>query len=291
VARKPGVILRRPVGSDGPFGEDADLPTPPVRRRAQPQTGEGSREAKVATAARDRRQGSPQGCAGFRVGAGAGMKRPARRKECERRRQTAAKALAALDKNKREHDRRAATIEAERAAVEKRSQAEETRWEKQKEKLETALRRREPRRSALRILGPRHSSFGAALGAPARIDPASWLRLACRQRARAVAGVALDFGDLALRHASLEPDWGQAGRTVRGRGRDAEVDVATLAVFVMTLFIQRANRRDNLALHAKLDEPLRVDRAARSELTQLDEQEPEVIERHRDEEVRKSKVA
>jgi len=64
--------------------------------------------------------------------------------------------------------------------------------------------------------------------------------------------------------------------------------VATLAVFVMTLFIQRANRRDNLALHAKLDELLRVDDDARSELTQLDEQEPEVIERHRDEEVRKS---
>jgi low affinity Fe/Cu permease len=64
--------------------------------------------------------------------------------------------------------------------------------------------------------------------------------------------------------------------------------VATLAVFVMTLFIQRANRRDNLALHAKLDELLRVDNAARSELTQLDEQEPEVIERHRDDEVRKT---
>jgi low affinity Fe/Cu permease len=64
--------------------------------------------------------------------------------------------------------------------------------------------------------------------------------------------------------------------------------VATLAVFAMTLFIQRANRRDNLALHAKLDELLRVDDDARSELTQLDEQEPEEIERHRDEEVRKS---
>jgi len=64
--------------------------------------------------------------------------------------------------------------------------------------------------------------------------------------------------------------------------------VATLAVFVMTLFIQRANRRDNLALHAKLDELLRVDGDARSELTQLDEQEPEAIERHRDEEVRKT---
>ena len=63
--------------------------------------------------------------------------------------------------------------------------------------------------------------------------------------------------------------------------------VATLAVFMMTLFIQRANRRDNLALHAKLDELLRVDDDARSELAQLDEQEPEAIERHRDEEVRK----
>ena len=65
--------------------------------------------------------------------------------------------------------------------------------------------------------------------------------------------------------------------------------VATLAVFVMTLFIQRTNRRDNLALHAKLDELLRVDSDARTELTQLDEQEPEVIEQHRDEEVRLNK--
>jgi low affinity Fe/Cu permease len=63
--------------------------------------------------------------------------------------------------------------------------------------------------------------------------------------------------------------------------------VGTLAIFVMTLFIQRANRRDNVALHAKLDELLRVDNDARSELTQLDEQEPEAIEQHRDEEVRK----
>jgi low affinity Fe/Cu permease len=65
---------------------------------------------------------------------------------------------------------------------------------------------------------------------------------------------------------------------------------ATLAIFVMTLFIQRANRRDNLALHAKLDELLRVDTDARSELTQLDEQEPEAIEQHRDDEVRKDEA-
>ena len=63
--------------------------------------------------------------------------------------------------------------------------------------------------------------------------------------------------------------------------------VATLAVWVMTLFIQRSNRRDTLALHAKLDELLRVDTDARSELTRLDEQEPEAIQKHRDHEVQR----
>ena len=61
--------------------------------------------------------------------------------------------------------------------------------------------------------------------------------------------------------------------------------VATLAVWVMTLFIQRASRRDTLAIHAKLDELLRADDKARSELTMLDEKEPEAIARHRDAEV------
>lgn len=64
--------------------------------------------------------------------------------------------------------------------------------------------------------------------------------------------------------------------------------VATLGVWSMTLLIQRANRRDTLALHAKLDELLRVDTQARSELTRLDEEEPEEIETHRDAEVRKA---
>jgi hypothetical protein len=48
---------------------------------------------------------------------------------------------AALAKAKREHDKRASTIESERAALEKRSQAEDARWEKQKHKLDIALRR------------------------------------------------------------------------------------------------------------------------------------------------------
>jgi low affinity Fe/Cu permease len=57
--------------------------------------------------------------------------------------------------------------------------------------------------------------------------------------------------------------------------------VATVCTLFMTLLIQRAERRDTQAIHAKLDELLRANRDARSELTQLDEQESELIERHR----------
>jgi len=57
--------------------------------------------------------------------------------------------------------------------------------------------------------------------------------------------------------------------------------LATLATWLMTLFIQRAEHRDTQAIQAKLDELLRANEKARSELTSIDEQEPEEIERHR----------
>jgi hypothetical protein len=47
----------------------------------------------------------------------------------------------------------------------------------------------------------------------------------------------------------------------------------------MTLFIQRADRRDTLAVHAKLDELLKATHEARTELAAIDEQEPEDIEK------------
>ena len=62
--------------------------------------------------------------------------------------------------------------------------------------------------------------------------------------------------------------------------------IATLAVWCMTLFIQRADRRDTLAVHAKLDELLKVTREARTELARIDEEEPEDIEKIRDRERR-----
>jgi low affinity Fe/Cu permease len=58
--------------------------------------------------------------------------------------------------------------------------------------------------------------------------------------------------------------------------------VATLATWVMTLFIQRAAHRDTQALQGKVDELIRATSGARNELTTLDQKEPEDIERQRD---------
>ena len=49
----------------------------------------------------------------------------------------------------------------------------------------------------------------------------------------------------------------------------------------MTLFIRRAGHRDTQAVHAKLDELLHAQGAARNELTRMDDEEPEDIERRR----------
>jgi low affinity Fe/Cu permease len=57
--------------------------------------------------------------------------------------------------------------------------------------------------------------------------------------------------------------------------------VASLATWMMTLFINRTGYRDTQALHAKLDELLRTHGDARTELTALDESDVEDIEEHR----------
>ena len=65
--------------------------------------------------------------------------------------------------------------------------------------------------------------------------------------------------------------------------------VATLIVWTM-IFIQRADRRDTLAVHAKLDELLKATRDARTELASIDEREPEAIEKIRDRERREAET-
>jgi low affinity Fe/Cu permease len=57
---------------------------------------------------------------------------------------------------------------------------------------------------------------------------------------------------------------------------------ATLATWIMTLVIQRAEHRDTQAIHAKLDELLHATQSADNKITRVDEEEPEEIEQRRD---------
>jgi len=143
--RKPGVILKRPVGSNGPFKEHADLPTHlsrdeakgrPAKPRAhlkQPAHKIDDKAARNAALAFEKEQRQRESERRKEEAASA--------KERDRRQKAVANAQAAIEQAKREHDKRASTLEFVRAAIEKRSQAEDARWEKQKQKLETALRR------------------------------------------------------------------------------------------------------------------------------------------------------
>ena len=62
-------------------------------------------------------------------------------KERKRREQAIAKAERALEEASREHEAEVKKIETARAAVDQQYKAEDARWQKQKEKLKTRLRR------------------------------------------------------------------------------------------------------------------------------------------------------
>ncbi|MHC2531879.1 cell envelope biogenesis protein TolA [Bradyrhizobium diazoefficiens] len=143
---KPGVVLKRPAGSNGRFAEHSDLPSdlgsaengarrerhrPKPAKRAAPKVSE--REARKAAAdfetERKRREAQRR------------REEAARERDRERRERATAKAQAALDKAQRDHAERAAAIQAQVEALERRSRAEDARWEKEREQLQAALRR------------------------------------------------------------------------------------------------------------------------------------------------------
>ena len=65
----------------------------------------------------------------------------AQRKERERRQKAVDTAQSALDAARRKHEKIASDIQAQLEALEERSQAEGARWDKEKARLEAALKR------------------------------------------------------------------------------------------------------------------------------------------------------
>ncbi|MEY9397231.1 colicin import membrane protein [Bradyrhizobium japonicum] len=162
----PGVVLRRPVGSGGPFTESAALPTDLADGEAKPKSKSKSKpkpkpESKSKSKQRPAKGATKQS---RKIDdqdarkAAAAFEKEERRRDAERRKEEAAlakerakqrasrgkavaAAQAALDNARREHDAKAEAIEAERAALDERVEAEQGRWDKQRKKLEEALRR------------------------------------------------------------------------------------------------------------------------------------------------------
>lgn len=148
----PGVVLRRPVGSDGPFTEHAELPTDLTDGEAKPKSK--SKRQPSKRAAKVARKLSPEIDDRQARKAAAAFEKQERRRDAERRKEEAARARerarrekavaiaeAALDKARAEHEALAQDIEAERAALDQRAEAEQSRWDKQRIKLQQALRR------------------------------------------------------------------------------------------------------------------------------------------------------
>ncbi len=141
---KPGVVLRRPVGSSGPFAEHAALPRDlPGDAKGRPkQHRQSKKQAPSKSSVKAARRAALEYERTERQRQSERRKEEATRaKERQRRERAVAKAQTALDKAKREHDARFGAIEAERAALEMRSRAEDARWERQREKLDAAVRR------------------------------------------------------------------------------------------------------------------------------------------------------
>jgi hypothetical protein len=141
---KPGVVLKRPVGSDGPFTEHADLPTDleheggrprkrPAKPKKQPARKTDDKAARKAALQYEKEEKQRK--------LERQKEEAAREKERQRRQHAVDKAQTALDEAEGVHVEKSAAFDAERDALEKRSQAEDARWEKQKNKLEAALRR------------------------------------------------------------------------------------------------------------------------------------------------------
>ena len=151
---KPGVVLRRPVGSDGPFTESAELPTDLVEDKSRPRRKTKSKTRPKKRPSKTEKKSSGKLDDRSARKAAAAFEKEERRREAARAREEAARAKArarrdkavaaaegALDEARRAHEAKTEEIETARAALDARAEAEQERWDKQRIKLQEALRR------------------------------------------------------------------------------------------------------------------------------------------------------
>ncbi|MFN4013715.1 MAG: cell envelope biogenesis protein TolA [Reyranella sp.] len=145
---RPGVVLRRPVGTDRPFEEDAEASEAPFEGRvakkpARPKAAAPRRKpAAEIPASRKQEREAARAFEQERERRGRRERREAaaRRKEAARRDRAIAAATAALEKAEARHEAAIAEIEQARAALDAKAEREASRWRRERETLEEKLR-------------------------------------------------------------------------------------------------------------------------------------------------------
>jgi hypothetical protein len=142
---KPGVVLKRPVGSDGPFGEHAELPKKLGQDERKKPAHKPSAKARKSSAqpdkAADRKAAQAYERERQRRERDEAREDAARQKERERRQEAIDKAQAALDSAEEKHTQRVAALRAQVEAIEKKVQAEDANWDQEAKRLKASVQR------------------------------------------------------------------------------------------------------------------------------------------------------
>ncbi len=141
---KPGVVLKRPVGTDGSFGEHAELPKNLGQDRRKKPAHKPSAKAKKSLAqphkAADRKAAQDYEREHQRREREEAKEEAARQKRRARRQEAIDKAQTALDTAEEKHMQRVVGLRAQIEAIEKKLQAEDANWDEDVKRLKAALR-------------------------------------------------------------------------------------------------------------------------------------------------------
>ena len=135
---KPGVVLKRPVGTAGAFKLDAKLPS-----RLPIKEGATKKRTKPAEPTRSKPDAKSEKAAAAAYQRERQKRERAERKEeaaQKRRDAAAAEVEAEIEAAEQNHQKRTEAINAKREAIDELFKAEEARWEKERQRLRHKLR-------------------------------------------------------------------------------------------------------------------------------------------------------
>jgi len=142
---RPGVVLRRPVGTDRAYSEHAEaslsLPHRKANRKPKASPPKPAKPAKPANEKADRAAALAFAREQKRRAERSRQEEAALHKEGERRDRAIAAARAALEAAQAGHARTLREIGKAQARLDRKASGEEARWKREKERLDDALRR------------------------------------------------------------------------------------------------------------------------------------------------------